>query len=104
MNKENIVNEIKRVVKKNNGAPFGPGLFSKETGIKRYDWGKYWVLWSDALLEAGFTPNKFQNAEEKNQSKEQIGCTPTPVLTEVSEAAKMWLKLKEISPEEKDSK
>jgi hypothetical protein len=35
--------------------------FSKETGIKKSDWlGRFWTKWSDAVAEAGFSPNTFQ--------------------------------------------
>ncbi|MBI1821853.1 MAG: GIY-YIG nuclease family protein [Nitrospirae bacterium] len=38
----------------------GMGRFSSETGIKKYDWfGKYWTKWSDAIKEAGYPPNIF---------------------------------------------
>lgn len=34
-----------------------------ETGIKESDWlGKFWVRWSDAVREAGFSPNAMQSA------------------------------------------
>ncbi len=33
------------------------------TGIRETDWiGRYWVRWSDAVIEAGFKPNEMQTA------------------------------------------
>lgn len=61
MDKEYIVNEIKRTAKENNGVPLGVRKFASETGIKLYDWlGIYWAKWSDAIKEAGYDPNIFQ--------------------------------------------
>jgi len=61
MNKEDIIKEIQRTAKENGNVPLGMGQFLKVTGIKRNDWsGKYWARWSDAVREAGFSPNTLQ--------------------------------------------
>jgi hypothetical protein len=53
-----ILAEIRRTTAENRGVPLGKQRFSALTGVKRHDWfGKYWAKWSDALREAGFTPN-----------------------------------------------
>ena len=63
MNKEYILNEIKRTAEKNNGLPLGRRRFYLETGIKESDWmGKIWVKWSDATKEAGYGTNKMTEA------------------------------------------
>lgn len=63
MTKQEIIQEIQRTAKENNGTPLGVERFRKATGITRSDWyGKYWVRWGDALIEAGFPPNQFQGA------------------------------------------
>ncbi len=68
MKKEHILQEIKRTAKANDGVPLGAQRFRSETGIKKYDWlGVHWVTWSDALREAGFTPNQFQAAFKKKE-------------------------------------
>jgi hypothetical protein len=60
MNKHHILAEIKRTAQENGGVPLGLDRFSQETGVKYDDWfGKYWARWSDAVKEAGFSPNKF---------------------------------------------
>ncbi len=55
--KDDILKEIKRTAKENGGTPLGRGRFEKETGIKPYEWGKYWARLGDAQKEAGFTAN-----------------------------------------------
>lgn len=63
MNKEHILDEIRRTAKANAGVPLGRERFFRETGIKEPDWrGKYWARWGDAIREAGFTPNQLQGS------------------------------------------
>ncbi|MFI5299132.1 MAG: GIY-YIG nuclease family protein [Polyangiales bacterium] len=59
MNKDRILDEIKRTAAENGGVPLGQKVFEKETGIGRHVWrGKFWRMWSDAVAEAGFIPNE----------------------------------------------
>ena len=60
--KQDILDEIKRTAKENNGKPLGAGRFENETGITSYEWGKYWARFGDALRAADFEPNQFQAA------------------------------------------
>ncbi len=61
MDKDSILDEIKRTAASNGGVPLGTARFEKETGIRKYDWlGKYWARWGEALREAGFKPNELQ--------------------------------------------
>jgi len=63
MNKEHILNEIKRTANPDSGIALGRARFLEETGIREVDWkGKYWINWSDAVKEAGFTINEFNQA------------------------------------------
>lgn len=55
--KQDIINAIQRTAKGNGGKPLGRDRFSGETGIKPYDWQKYWARFGDAQKEAGFAPN-----------------------------------------------
>jgi hypothetical protein len=65
MDKEHILNEIKRTTISNGGIPLGMDRFLKETGIRITNWkGKYWINWSDAVKEAGFVPNDFKQSYE----------------------------------------
>lgn len=65
MNKQHILQEIKRTAKENSGVPLGWRRFFRETGIKESDWkGKYWARWNDAVSEAGLEPNKKTRAYE----------------------------------------
>ena len=63
MLKEHILSEIQRTAAANGGAPLGRQRFAEETGIREADWsGKHWARWSDAIREAGLSPNKLQGA------------------------------------------
>lgn len=63
MNKQHILDEIRRTAKANGGEPLGRARFEQESGIKYHDWwGKHWARWNEALKEAGFAPNKFRDA------------------------------------------
>lgn len=55
--KEEILDEIKRTAKENCGKPLGQKRFLDETGIRNWDWGRYWPRYADAVTEAGFAPN-----------------------------------------------
>jgi hypothetical protein len=48
---------MKRTAAANGGVPLGKVRFQRATGIKEYDWGKYWARYSDVQRDAGFTPN-----------------------------------------------
>lgn len=85
MTKDHILREIKRTAEANGGIPLGRLRFLTETGIKDYDWGKYWARWSDAVRESGLEPNKLQGAygeplllERYARFVRELGRTPTP--------------------------
>ncbi len=66
MDKEQILQEIRRTAKENGGIPLGRQRFFNETGIKVHEWlGKYWARWSEAVVEAGFSPNKLQGSHDE---------------------------------------
>jgi hypothetical protein len=85
MNKSEILNEIKKTAEANGGVPLGKLRFFNETGVKETDWsGVYWVKWSDAINEAGFTPNERQGAYSEDYLLEkyarytlELGHAPT---------------------------
>lgn len=58
--KQDIIKAIQETAKANGGKPLGMGRFERETGVKPYDWGKYWSRFSEAQQEAGFSPNQLQ--------------------------------------------
>jgi hypothetical protein len=57
MQKEDILAEIRRTAQENGGKPLGWRQFERNTGIKPYEWTKYWARFGDAQKEAGFVPN-----------------------------------------------
>jgi hypothetical protein len=66
MNKQHILNEIKRTAKENGGAALGKARFEGSTGIRETDWrGVFWARWSDAVVEAGFAPNVLVAAHDE---------------------------------------
>lgn len=63
IDKQHIIDEIKRVAKVNGGESPGILRFKRETGIKKSDWyPDHWLRWGDALREAGFSPNEMDTA------------------------------------------
>lgn len=60
LSKEQILEEIRKTTKENGGIPLGQVRFEKETGVKAYDWHRFWARFSDAQKEAGFLPNTLQ--------------------------------------------
>ena len=63
MNKAHVISEIQRTAAGNGGLPLGWRRFEEETGIGYYDWyGRFWTKWSDAVREAGFEPNRMNEA------------------------------------------
>jgi hypothetical protein len=73
MDKQHILEEIRRTARDNRGEPLGIARFSKETGIRVADWhGKFWARWGDALYEAGFVPNHFNKAYPEDHVIEKL--------------------------------
>lgn len=66
MDKQHILDEIKRTANANGGVPLGRLRFFQETGIKESDWkGKYWVRWSDAVKEVGLSAQQMNAAYDE---------------------------------------
>lgn len=69
-----ILEEIRSCAKANGGTPPGRLRFESMTGIRETDWiGRYWVRWSDAVIEAGFEPNAMQTAYNDEGLIRQLG-------------------------------
>lgn len=73
MDKQHILEEIRRTAKENGGAPLGRRRFLRETGIRESDWlGRFWVRWNDAVREAGCEPNVKQSAFDREVLLERL--------------------------------
>ncbi len=61
MDRQFLIQEIKRLASEDDGTPPGEKKFHRETGVSPWQWrGVFWAKWSDALAEAGFNPNSFK--------------------------------------------
>lgn len=66
--RDHIISEIRRLATLNGGRPPGVQAFVSATGIIENKWrGKYWARWGDALIEAGFEPNSWQQRSDANE-------------------------------------
>lgn len=66
MDRQVIIDEIKRTAAQNDGKPLGMQRFENETSIKKSEWyGIHWATWGEALSEAGFKPNEFNKGYDQ---------------------------------------
>jgi hypothetical protein len=73
MDKQHIINEIRRTAARNGGVPLGRDRFEQETGIKYHDWwGRFWSRWGDAVNEAGLAPNTLRGSYESSELMEKL--------------------------------
>lgn len=72
LSKEKILDEIKRTAEENGGIPLGMARFEQQTGIKPYDWKKYWARFGEAQQEAGLSPNSLQGAYDNEFLFEKV--------------------------------
>lgn len=72
LSKDQIVEEIKRSAAANGGIPPGWRKFRTDTGIGERDWlGKHWARWSEALRDAGFESNQFNEPYTEDELLER---------------------------------
>lgn len=57
MDRQTIIDEIRRTAAENGGTPLGVRRLDSEAGIKEHHWKQYWARLSDAQREAGLEPN-----------------------------------------------
>ncbi len=68
MTKEEIIKEIRRTTDENGGVALGKQRFLTATGIRESDWsGRYWSRWSDAVRDAGCTPQAMNQPLSENK-------------------------------------
>jgi hypothetical protein len=73
VDKATILSEIRRTAADNGGVALGRARFFAATGIRETDWlGRYWRKWSDAVREAGATPNRLQQPFGETQLLERL--------------------------------
>lgn len=74
MNKQHIIEEIRRTARDNDGVPLGVDRFEAETGIREAAWrGRFWARWGDAVREAGLTPNTLRPKTDEDVLLSQLG-------------------------------
>ena len=70
--REFIISEIRRLASER-GAPPGQHAFTTATGITPAKWrGIVWLRWSEALAEAGFSANEWNQKRDTREILEQI--------------------------------
>lgn len=67
MDRQHILDEIRRTAEANGGAPLGVRRLDSEAGIKVHHWNQYWPRLSDAQREAGLDPNSKTEAFGKDR-------------------------------------
>lgn len=73
VDKNKIIEELRRVAKSNGGVAPGWRRFEEQTGIRYYDWyGRFWSKWSDALRDAGLEPNRMTEAFDEELLIERL--------------------------------
>ena len=73
IDRQHIINEIKRSAETNGGIPLGTERFFAETGIRTSDcFSKYWARWVDALIEVGSKPNEMQGSYDDDWVIEKL--------------------------------
>jgi predicted Rdx family selenoprotein len=64
--RKHILAEIQRIARECGGTAPGEALFKRLTAITRAQWyPDFWLRWSEARVEAGFAPGKFDNKHTK---------------------------------------
>jgi hypothetical protein len=73
MNKETMLNEMRRVAKELGTDTLGKTNFANMSGITEGRWlGKFWASWSDAVNEAGLKPGFMNGAHDKELLLESL--------------------------------
>jgi len=58
MDRQQLLEVMRRTAEANGGVPLGEDRFASETGIPVSVWGRYWARIGDFQRDAGLTPNK----------------------------------------------
>src|SRR5712691_6035735 len=73
MNRQEILETIRRTAETNGGVPLGEDRLA-QLGIIPAVWGKYWARIGDAQREAGLVPNKRREAHPEEDALAKLVC------------------------------
>ena len=72
--RHHILAELRRIAAAQGGRPPGKQSFAQQTGITGSRWsGIIWLKWSEAVIEAGFEPNAWNQAADRTAMLEELG-------------------------------
>lgn len=65
--KQQILDQIKQMTQASGGTPPGRQKIASAIGLQKDDWIRFWPRWSDAIHEAGYTPNTLAKPSDRDQ-------------------------------------
>lgn len=62
MDREDILDAMRRTAEENGGKPLGMARFERAAGVRQQDWLPYWSRFGDLQRDAGLEPNRLNRA------------------------------------------